>query len=212
VDHEKRFLPVGNPELRAANEDGGMPTIVGFIAPFNQWSPVYGGSRWGWREKIDAGFFDPVMDDDAVSLFNHDPNFALGRASAGNNLLEKRAEGLWSETTPPNTNIIRELVITPIQMRIIKGASFAFTLPDDDTGDAWNVGPDGVMERILLKADRLYDTSPAVTQPWYPQTTAGLKERATRSLSRLEAQSVGRVDRRRLLLLQNSILRLRAAA
>ncbi|HSF40314.1 MAG TPA: HK97 family phage prohead protease [Thermoanaerobaculia bacterium] len=211
MEQEARFVPVGNPELREAGDGGGMPTIVGYIAPYNQWSPVYGGKRWGWREKIDPDFFESVMADDAVSLFNHDPNYALGRASAGNNKLERQEYGLWSETTPPDTNIIRELVIAPIRMGIIKGASFAFTLPDDDTGDDWKVGPDGIMERVLLKAERLYDTSPAVTQPWYPQTTAGIKDRATRSLSKREAESVGRVDQRDLLRLQNAILRLRAA-
>lgn len=211
MNPEKRFLGLGNPELRAAAADGGgMPTIVGFVAVFDQWSPVYGGSRWGWREKIAPTFFDDVMDDDPVSLFNHDPNYVLGRPSAGNNILEKKTEGLWSETTPPDTQTIRDLVITPIQMRIIVGASFAFTLPDDDTGDEWNVGPDGVMERVLLKADELYDTSPAVTQPWYPQTTSDLKSRAQRSLAKLESNGVNVLGRTAVLRLQNEILRLRA--
>jgi HK97 family phage prohead protease len=208
---EKRFLNVGNPELRAAGGDGAaMPTIVGFVAVFDAWSPVYGGARWGWREKIAPTFFDDVIGEghDPVSLFNHDCNYALGRPSAGNNTLEIKAEGLWSEVTPPDTPTIRDLVITPIQMGIIKGASFAFSLADED-GDEWNVGPDGVMERVLLKASELYDTSPAVTQPWYPQTTSDLKARAQRSLLKLESAGPAVISERERLQLHNQLLLLR---
>lgn len=214
MDMERRFFKKDLIQIkltRAADaEEGSPPQIESYAAVFDQWSPVYGGKRWGWREKIAKGFFGDTLKQDVPSLFNHDVNFVLGRNTAGTLDLETDEVGLMTRTRPPNTSILRELVIVPIERKEINGASFSFSL-DDEEGDDWNVGPDGVMERVLLKCERLYDVSPAVTQPWYPQTTTGLTERAQRSLSKLEAASIGVVDRREVLRLQNQILRLRGA-
>ena len=68
-----------NGELRFAQNEGEAPKIVGYAARFNQLSDVLGN----FREQIMPGFFDGIEADDVRALFNHDPNYVLGRSSAG---------------------------------------------------------------------------------------------------------------------------------
>lgn len=76
-DIEKRCY-VG--EVRAAEVEGEPTKIIGYASVFNSRSELIFGS---FREVIKPGAFDDVLGDDVRALFNHDPNFILGRSSAG---------------------------------------------------------------------------------------------------------------------------------
>jgi HK97 family phage prohead protease len=162
-------------ELRAATA-GGMPQIIGHAAVYNQWSQDLGG----FKERVMPGAFTKTLDGgDIRALFNHDPNFILGRQSSGTLELSDEKKGLHWEATPPDTQAIRDQVIGPMTPRNggdvadLRECSFAF-LPVQDEWRAPKLF-DGLYERDLLEV-QLFDVS-VVTFPAYDQTDVGLRSR-----------------------------------
>lgn len=173
---EQRAAIGGGVELRAA---GDLPKIDGHAFVYGKWSDDLGG----FRERILPGAADESLsnNDDVRALFNHDPNFLLGRRSAGTVELEDQKKGLRYLIDPPQTPTIRDLVLGPMQRNELNQSSFQF-IP---TKDEWRepkdaVVKDGLWERDLI-AFRLIDVSP-VTFPAYPQTDVGLRTRIVREL------------------------------
>jgi HK97 family phage prohead protease len=183
---ERRFRSV-RPELRAA--DGAKPPmIVSTVAVFDSLSPVV----WGMTEDIDPGFFDGVVVAglDCPSLLNHDANYPLGRTTASPPTLRLAIDklgtrnggvpGLYTETDlNPDSMIHRDMVMEPMRRGDIQGASFAFSLPyrgdPGYPGDIVTEKPDGSMHRRLMHCSALWDVSPCVTQPYYPQAPTALR-------------------------------------
>lgn len=166
-DIEVRYFPV---EYRSATEEK-PPRIEGYAAVFNSMSEA----MWGFREVIEPGFFDDVLGDDTRALFNHDSNVVLGRSSAGTLDLAQNEKGLKVDITPPDTSLVRDMVLTPMQRGDINQMSFAFSLKPD--GDDWRE-EDGQLIRVLKKSGalRLYDVS-VVTAPAYPETSAMVRSK-----------------------------------
>lgn len=162
---ERRFTPFQETELRVEPSDAGQ-RIVGYVARFNSWSPVYGD----FRERIAPGFFDAVLSNDVRGLFNHDPNFVLGRTTAGTLRLASDNLGLLADVDAPDTSLIADLVLSPIRRRDVTGASFSFTVAED----RWDKAQDGLWERTLLRAAELFDVGP-VTFPFYPETDLAVR-------------------------------------
>ncbi|HCN9169717.1 TPA: HK97 family phage prohead protease, partial [Escherichia coli] len=67
-------------EVRAERHDDNPAHIIGYGSVFDCRSELIFGS---FREIIRPGAFDDVLGDDVRALFNHDPNFILGRSAAG---------------------------------------------------------------------------------------------------------------------------------
>lgn len=157
-----------NIELRENGEDQ-PPHIEGYAAVFNSPSE----EMWGFREVIEPGFFDDVLQDDVRALFNHDRNFVLGRSASETLNIAQDAKGLKVDITPPETDLVRDMVLTPMRRNDINQMSFAFTLKPN--GDDWSEN-EGQVTRILKKggALRLYDVS-VVTEPAYPDTSANVR-------------------------------------
>ena len=153
---EKRFFEV---ETRIDNKKG-KDVVVGHAAVFNKLSEDLGG----FREKIMPNAFDDVLKDDVRAYFNHDPNFLLGRVSAGTLRLSVDQKGLKYELDIPNTTAGRDLKEN-LKNGNITQSSFAFTLGSG--GDSWERNEEGVDVRIINKVNRLYDVSP-VSLPAYP--------------------------------------------
>ncbi len=176
---ERRVIS-NSPQLREAGE-GTPPVLCSHVAVFNSASPIY----WGVRESISPDFFDLVLNGDTPSLLNHDQNYILGRNTATPPTLRMFPDktgattgkaGLYTETDlNPASNVHRDMVMEPVRRGDIRGASFAFSLPNDNTGDSWTKGEDGVIDRVLLRASELFDVSPAVVSPYYPQTSTALR-------------------------------------
>ena len=172
---EKRMFAC---ELRADDQDDNARTISGYGAVFNVRSENLGG----FREIIMPGAFDKVLNDDVRALFNHDPNFVLGRTASGTLTLRADDTGLGYDIKAPDNQTIRDLVIAPMQRGDINQSSFAFRVGDDE----WDEDDEGVIVRTIHSIKRLIDISP-VTYAAYTDATA-----ATRSLQQWqEARSQG---------------------
>lgn len=155
-------------EVRAlAGENGEiLPTISGYAAVFNRHS-----ENMGFIEQIAPGAFDSVLNDDVRALFNHDPNYILGRTKAGTLRLFQDETGLKYEFDAPDSQTIQDLVIKPIQRGDVNQSSFGFSIAEN--GDKWEER-DGVYYRTITKVSRLFDVSP-VTFPAYPDATVAAR-------------------------------------
>ncbi|ELY2745820.1 MULTISPECIES: HK97 family phage prohead protease [Cronobacter] len=180
-DVEKRCY-VG--EVRAAEVEGEPTKIIGYASVFNSRSELIFGS---FREVIKPGAFDDVLGDDVRALFNHDPNFILGRSSAGTLSLSVDDRGLRYEITAPQTQTIRDLVLAPMQRGDISQSSFAFRVARD--GERWYQDEDGVVVREITRFSRLLDVSP-VTYPAYLEADS-----AVRSLEQWRSQQAEQEQR-----------------
>lgn len=169
-EFEKRMLPAQQCELRAVQPDGeggtGSPRIAGYAAVFDQRSDTLGGF---FVEVIAPGAFDEVIGQDVRGLFNHDPNYLLGRTVSGTLRLTVDQRGLAYEIDTPNTQTIRDLVIEPLKRGDMTGSSFAMRVAPG--GDTWHEEVGGVVVRTIYKIAELRDVGP-VSFPAYPDSSA----------------------------------------
>lgn len=178
---EERIVTIEDLEVRAA--DGTDPLrIIGHPVVYDRWSEDLGG----FREKIMPGAATKtIKESDIRVLFNHDPNFVLGRNKAGTATFEEDAKGVRMVNFPPDTDTIRDLVITPMERKDITQMSFAFSVvnpepmdPQDGVryGDHWEAPKKsgGLWERFVNEF-RMYDGS-VVTFPAYPTTDVGVRD------------------------------------
>lgn len=169
---EERVFPL-TVEVRAGEGDD-PARIVGHAAVFNRWSEDLGG----FVERIMPGAFAKTIGEaDIRSLFNHDPNFVLGRTKSGTLTLSEDKKGLLIDAVAPETDTIRDLVLAPMERGDVDQASFSFrTIRDEwrdpDAKDNKH-GKAGLWERDLLEVG-LYDVGP-VTFPAYTQTDMGVR-------------------------------------
>jgi HK97 family phage prohead protease len=148
-------------------QDGKIPCIRGHAAVFNAMSEDLGG----FRETILPGAFsDSMTSDDVRALYNHDPNYVLGRNRSGTLRLAEDSHGLAIEIDPPDTTFARDL-LTSMRRGDISQMSFGFMVPKG--GQSWQKNSDGSTTRTLSKI-QLLDVSP-VTFPAYPQTDCAVR-------------------------------------
>lgn len=153
-------------ELRIQGGGDTPSRIVGHAALFNSLSEDLGG----FREQIAPGAFsDSIKSDDVRALFNHSPDYILGRTASGTLTLSEDDDGLVSEIDPPNTQFVRDLMVS-IERGDISQMSFAFRVKPD--GQTWEER-DEMTLRTLTNVT-LYDVSP-VTFPAYPETDVGVR-------------------------------------
>ena len=152
-------------ELRIEKREGKQPLIIGHAAVYDSLSENLGG----FREKIQSGAFDKVLDNDVRSLFNHDSNLILGRTRSKTLELSTDERGLMSKTDPPKTTYAIDLAESILRGDVSQ-MSFGFTVKED----RWDEDEDGRIIRTILEVDRLYDIS-AVTFPAYPDTDVAMR-------------------------------------
>lgn len=156
-----------------AGKKGEKDVIDGYAAVFNQLSVDLG---W-FRERIAPGAFSDCLETnpDVRALFNHDPNFVLGRTTSKTLRLKEDNTGLHFEADAPDTQLIRDMVLSPIERGDVSQCSFGFYVRDHE----WKQEPDPddpkklMLVRLLKKVD-LFDVSP-VTFPAYPQTSVDMR-------------------------------------
>ena len=147
------------------SEDGSV--IEGHAAVFDSWSETLGGI-FPFKEKVRSGaFVDSIAKDDIRALFNHDPNYVLGRNRANTLELMEDSVGLKVRIYPPNTSWAKDLA-TSIRRGDINQMSIGFVVEEDE----WS-SVDGIDTRELKKV-RLFDVSP-VTYPAYTSTDVGIR-------------------------------------
>ena len=188
-------------EVRA-EQQGEQPTrIIGYGSVFNSRSEPL----WGFREIIKPGAFDDVLGDDIRGLFNHDPNFILGRSASGTLSVSVDDKGLRYDISAPDTQTIRDLVLAPMIRGDINQSSFAFRIAHD--GENWYQDDEGIVIREINRFSRLFDVSP-VTYPAYQEADSGIRSMKAWQEARDSgalAQAINqRMARERLLTLLNA--------
>jgi HK97 family phage prohead protease len=143
--------------------------ISGYAAMFNSPTDIAGM----FREQIAPGAFADSLSrgDDVRALFNHDPNFVLGRTSNGTLTLSEDAKGLRFDVTPPETVWAKDLMAS-IERGDINQCSFAFQVDQqswDDPDDEENDMPLRTLKRVSLS-----DVS-TVTYPAYDDTSCSVR-------------------------------------
>lgn len=158
---EYRAFPFGGVEIR---EESGGPRIVGHAAVFDTLSLDLG---W-FREKVARGAFTKTLREaDVRALWNHDPNYVLGRNKSGTLALAEDERGLAIEILPPNAQWARDLMES-MRRGDVDQMSFGFrSIKESWEGDVNN--PVRVLQEV-----ELFDVS-VVTFPAYPATDAQVR-------------------------------------
>ena len=160
---EIRMLPIQ--ELRVDDTLDGK--IIGHASVFDSWSETLGGI-FPFKEIVRKGTFtETIKLDDIRALFNHDPNYVLGRNVAGTLELEEDDIGLRVVITPPDTSWANDL-IKNLRRGDISQMSIGFIVLEDTWGTQ-----DGIDIREIKKV-QLFDVS-IVTYPAYTQTDVGVR-------------------------------------
>jgi len=149
---------------------GQNPMLAGHAAVFDQLSEELGFFE-SFREIIKPGAFSETLKTaDVRALWNHDPNFPLGRVRAKTLRLAEDAVGLAVEIDMPDTDYARNIMAL-VERGDVNQMSFAFSVPDG--GDDWKRSDEGLVREV--KAVNLFDVSP-VTFPAYTQTDLGVRK------------------------------------
>jgi len=155
---ERRVL--GRAEFRIA-PDG--KRIEGHAAVFN--SPT--SLPWFDEQVAPGAFAKSIQESDVRALFNHDPNYVLGRNKAGTLELSEDSTGLLYRVTPPDAQWARDLMES-MRRGDVSQSSFGFRTMKD----SWDATKDPVLR--TLNEVQLFDVSP-VTYPAYEDTDCGLR-------------------------------------
>jgi hypothetical protein len=163
---EKRIFNLS--EIRIEKRgDSNAPVISGHAAVFDTLTDM-----WYYREKIAAGAFKKTLKtSDVRALFNHDSNWILGRNTSSTLSLAEDDTGLAVEINPPDTQLIRDMVLTPMERGDLNQMSFAFMVIDEE----WEEKKGELPVRTIKEIDPLFDVS-VVTFPAYPTTDAKVRD------------------------------------
>jgi HK97 family phage prohead protease len=100
-------------------------TITCCVAPYNQMSSDLGG----YKEVYAPGCFSECLKaDDPRALFNHNPDYVLGRKSAGTARFIEREDGLYFEADAPDTQWANDLLVSMRRGDITQGSAAFFIL------------------------------------------------------------------------------------
>jgi uncharacterized protein len=176
---ERRFF--SQPPTLETREEGKPTVIAGYAALFNVRTVI-----WGYyEESLASGCFKRAIEEkhDTRSLFNHDANWVLGRTKNGTLTLKEDAKGLWTETTPPDTQQARD-VVENIRNGNVDQMSFAFV----PKKTKWTFSQErGQLDHCEILDVDLYDISP-VTYPAYEDTTVGLRSATEEAYKQARAE------------------------
>jgi len=162
---EQRAIPAI--EFRVVDGAQGAATIDGYAAVFNVLSEDLGN----FHEIILPGAFSKTIQEaDVRALWQHDPNFVLGRTRSKTLALAEDGVGLRYTIIPPDTQWARDALVT-MRRGDVNQSSFAFRVIRDE----WTKTAEDVFTRSLIEV-QLFDVSP-VTYPAYPQTSAQARSR-----------------------------------
>lgn len=161
----ERRTVTGEVESRA---QGSNIYVEGYASVFEKRS----GNLGGFVERVkNTAFNKTVKEADVRALWNHDPQYVLGRSSAKTLELSVDTNGLYYRALLPNTTYGRDLAEL-LERRDVRESSFTFFKVQDD----WALNENGDAERSLIEVG-LIDVAP-VTFPAYDDATSGVARRA----------------------------------
>lgn len=163
---EERVVHVADLEVRVGEGLGG-PTITGHPLLYNVWSEDLGG----FRERVRPGATTKTLQEsDIRALFNHDPNYVIGRNRAGTAEFSEDKKGVFMRASPPATTWAADLIVS-MERKDIDQMSFGFRTIRDEWTEPKKAG--GLWDRDLLEI-AMSDAS-VVTFPAYTQTDAQVR-------------------------------------
>lgn len=174
--------------LKLRQADDQKRFIDGYAAVFNKPTII-----WDFEEIIAPGAFKRAINEkqDVRALFNHDPNYPLGRTKHGTLVLREDSTGLWTETSLSTTNPTALSVYDFIQRGDVDGMSFAFTVRKQEW-EFQELGSEQLDRRIITEIGVMYDVGP-VTYPAYEQTSIKIRSDA----KKLHEEARSRYDEKR---------------
>lgn len=142
--------------------------VEGYASIFDSRS----GNLGGFVEKVrNSAFNKTVKEADVRALWNHDPQYVLGRSSAKTLEISVDNKGLYYRALLPNTSYGKDLAEL-LERGDVRESSFTFFKIQDD----WAINENGDAERSLIEVG-LIDVAP-VTFPAYNDATSGVARRA----------------------------------
>ncbi len=152
-------------EMQArAETDDEVIRISGYGAVTGKWYDVF-----NFKERVAPGAFTKTLQEnpDIRGMFNHSPDFLLGRTKSGTMDVEEDKRGLRYEIRADALDPQVQSVSRKIARGDVDGSSMAFFVPRDKEDWDENKTP---MRRTLLELE-LIETGPVV-MPASPSTTA----------------------------------------
>jgi HK97 family phage prohead protease len=147
---------------------GEKPIMRGHAAVFGQEADIMGL----FRERIDPGAFKSAIGrDDIRALWNHNPDYVLGRNKAGTLTLSEDDTGLAVEIDPPDTQWARDLMVS-MKRGDVSQMSFGFRVKEQ----TWERVA-GKLPLRIIRGVELFDVSP-VTYPAYEGTDVSVRSSA----------------------------------
>jgi HK97 family phage prohead protease len=145
--------------------EGGRLIAQGYAARFDALSQNLGG----FVEQIAPGAFTKTLQEaDVRALFNHDPNFVLGRNKSGTLRMAEDRDGLAYEIDLPDTTLGRDVAVL-LERGDISGSSFGFRVIEDDWAETRSGFPLRTLKQVALR-----DVGP-VTYPAYVDSSSALR-------------------------------------
>lgn len=164
-------------ELRDT-EDGGMPTMVGHFAVFNEWTRIDSAWEGTFLERINPSAFEKTFAENRAGmrvLFQHGKDPQIGDKPLGViQNLGSDERGAFYEVPLFDTAYNRELL--PGLQAGAYGASFRFKVMREEFNrkpETSDYNPDGIPERTITEA-KVMEFGP-VTFPAYEGATAGIR-------------------------------------
>jgi len=161
-----RRLRIDTPNFRVedSTDSTQLPALIGYAALFD----VVTDLGFCTESVAPGAFTESIQRDDVRALFNHDPNYVLGRNTAGTLDLAEDDKGLLATIRPPDNSLGKDIV-TLIKRKDVSQMSFGFYVEEEEGRFEENKKP-----HFLLKKVRLFDVSP-VTFPAYEETEIDVK-------------------------------------
>lgn len=149
-----------------ARQDHDVIRITGYGAVFNKQYRVM-----GFREQVAPGAFTKTLVDnpDIRGMFNHSPDFLLGRTKSGTMDVEEDKRGLRYEIRADALDPQAKSVARKIARGDVDGSSMAFFVHQEDWDEK-----DGKPTLRTIKEVELIETGP-VTMPASPSTTSKIQ-------------------------------------
>jgi HK97 family phage prohead protease len=156
-------------EVRADATDAGPTTLSGYAAVFDVETVIEGWASF--REVIRKGAFaDAIKRDDVRGLFNHDPNYVLGRTANGTMRLREDDHGLHYEIDLNPNDPEAVSVGAKVARGDVSQSSFAFQVDAEE----WEYPKGQLPLRSITRVAPLYDAS-VVTYPAYATTSVSAR-------------------------------------
>lgn len=152
--------------VQADFREQSKPKIAGYAAVFNKTVELWPG----FFERVAPGAFSKtIKEHDIRALWNHNPDYLLGRTTNGTLILREDSRGLAYEIIKPETSMANDLMVL-IKRGDVSQSSFGFNIVEQ------SLKYDKEMDSVTrtLAEVKLFDVSP-VTFPAYDSTSVNVR-------------------------------------